>query len=74
MGRPAERADGRDRLEPVHERRMDHVSFAHRFESGLVRRVATPIDSTPRLCDSVTLWLNTSEDLGVLGGLGGKEF
>ena len=45
MGRPAARADGRDRLEPMRERMIDQVSLAHRFESGLGRPEGTPIDA-----------------------------
>ena len=44
MGRPAVRADSRDRIEPMHERLTIRDRFAHRFDSGLARRLATPID------------------------------
>ena len=44
MGRPAWRAGIRDRIEPEHERGDGFESFVIWFESGLVRRVAAPID------------------------------
>jgi hypothetical protein len=50
------RADVRDRIEPKHERSGGRQSFAFRFESGLVRRFAAPIDLVPRLGVFVTLW------------------
>jgi hypothetical protein len=45
MGRPAVRADGRDRIEPKRERMIGRVSLALRLESGLARPEGTPIDA-----------------------------
>jgi hypothetical protein len=48
MGRPAERADWRDRIEPIREQVTGIVPFVYRFESGLARRLAAPIDTICR--------------------------
>jgi hypothetical protein len=45
MGRPAARADDRDRIEPKRERLIGRVSLALRFDSGLARPEGTPIDA-----------------------------
>ena len=55
MGRPAMRAARQDRIEPETRTLKLHVRSCLRFESGLVRREATPIDLAAPLwlCDSV---------------------
>ena len=60
MGRPAERAGGRCRIESMRERRASHNSFVHRFASGIARRFATPIEHDRDLRVSVFLWPNLS--------------
>jgi len=53
MGRPAMWAGSRGRIEPEPERAVSLVPFAFRFDAGLARRFATPIDvaAAPRcLC------------------------